>query len=303
MDRLRKSALVLSFVCLGCEAQSMGASRVTAPAVLASCDARGLEGVAHQALVERDEPGAVVVVDLVTGEELVAVSNQGGLDARVPPGSTVKAIVALAGLDAGVITAAEQLSCGGSWQGNKQRLVCHDDHGTLDLATALATSCNAYFYEVADRLGTPRIATLFEEYGLGGLAKALREAPQDKRLATSTGHGLGEVTARELAGAFRMLLRTRGPAADAVRAGMLKAVASPLGTARTSAVAGMNVAGKTGTASVAGATRNHAWFVGYAPAESPRVLVLAYVEGKGTGGSLAAPIAGRVLKSWSEHCR
>jgi cell division protein FtsI/penicillin-binding protein 2 len=50
------------------------------------------------------------------------------------------------------------------------------------------------------------------------------------------------------------------------------------------------VAGKTGTASDPGAGRIHAWFAGYAPAESPRVAIVVFLE-QGSGGRDAAPIA------------
>ncbi|MCA9720373.1 MAG: hypothetical protein KC468_37270, partial [Myxococcales bacterium] len=46
-----------------------------------------------------------------------------------------------------------------------------------------------------------------------------------------------------------------------------------------------------------------AWFVGYAPAEDPKVVVVSYVHGAGSGGELAAPIAREVLTAWSSRCR
>jgi penicillin-binding protein 2 len=46
--------------------------------------------------------------------------------------------------------------------------------------------------------------------------------------------------------------------------------------------------------------RDHAWFVAYAPAEAPRIVVAVLNEHGGHGGSAAAPIAQRVLARWSE---
>ena len=40
---------------------------------------------------------------------------------------------------------------------------------------------------------------------------------------------------------------------------------------------------------------NHAWFVGYAPADDPRVAVAVLVEHGGHGGSFAGPLARRVI--------
>lgn len=55
------------------------------------------------------------------------------------------------------------------------------------------------------------------------------------------------------------------------------------------------VAGKTGTAEVAG-RQPHSWFAAYAPADRPRVVVVAMVEEGGHGSQVAAPIVRRVLE-------
>ncbi len=91
-----------------------------------------------------------------------------------------------------------------------------------------------------------------------------------------------------------------------VRGGMADAVA--LGTATRAALKGISVAGKTGTAQVSAHSaetdsdelpkqfRSHAWFVGYAPTERPRIAFAVIVEHGGHGGSSAAPIARQVLE-------
>lgn len=80
---------------------------------------------------------------------------------------------------------------------------------------------------------------------------------------------------------------------EAVRRGLEKVVTEGTGTA--SRVQGVRVAGKTGTAQNPHG-EDHALFVCYAPAEAP-VIVLAFViENSGHGGSVAAPIAGHVLR-------
>ena len=70
------------------------------------------------------------------------------------------------------------------------------------------------------------------------------------------------------------------------------------------------VAGKTGTAQVykhsAGidadelpkAERDHAWFVGYAPVDQPRIAFAVVVEHGGHGGTSAAPIVRNVLRAF-----
>ena len=74
------------------------------------------------------------------------------------------------------------------------------------------------------------------------------------------------------------------------------------GTGTAAALANVQVAGKTGTATNP-AGRSHAWFVAFAPADAPRVAVAIVVENAGYGGVVAAPIARRVLGTALERYR
>lgn len=99
------------------------------------------------------------------------------------------------------------------------------------------------------------------------------------------------------------LNRVHNALADVVRAGTGGMARSPL----------IEVAGKTGTAQVIemkGAylkseqlsrfTRDHAWFVSYAPVQSPQVAVAVLVEHGGHGGDAAAPMAKKVFEKFVE---
>lgn len=97
---------------------------------------------------------------------------------------------------------------------------------------------------------------------------------------------------------------------DRVHEGMRAAIAEAGGTARRLATLPIAVAGKTGTAQVialdrgAGChaewCRDHAWFIGFAPVERPRVAVAVIVENGGFGASVAAPIAGALFQKYAE---
>lgn len=80
----------------------------------------------------------------------------------------------------------------------------------------------------------------------------------------------------------------------AIRSGLEAVVASERGTGRRAYVAGFPAAGKTGTAQ-AGDGVSHAWFCGYAPAAHPTVAVVVFVEHGGTGGEVAAGLAGQLF--------
>lgn len=74
------------------------------------------------------------------------------------------------------------------------------------------------------------------------------------------------------------------------------------GTGTSAQLAGVTVAGKTGTATnPSGAA--HSWFVCFAPAENPRVVVAVIVENGGYGAAVAAPIARNVLRVALSHTK
>lgn len=67
------------------------------------------------------------------------------------------------------------------------------------------------------------------------------------------------------------------------------------GTGNNARIRNVQVAGKTGTAENASG-KNHAWFVGYAPYDDPKVAVVVILEEEGSsGGSSAAPIARDIM--------
>jgi peptidoglycan glycosyltransferase len=74
------------------------------------------------------------------------------------------------------------------------------------------------------------------------------------------------------------------------------------GTGTAAQIPGVAVAGKTGTAQTASGNP-HAWFVSFAPAQSPQIVVAVVVLNGGslgseaTGGHVAAPIARAVLQA------
>ena len=84
-------------------------------------------------------------------------------------------------------------------------------------------------------------------------------------------------------------------AANDVTEGMLAAVRA--GTSTAAQLAGVDVAGKTGTAEI-GREVNTTAFIAFAPAEGPRVAIAVFLEEQdGTGGSTAAPIAREVMQA------
>ena len=68
------------------------------------------------------------------------------------------------------------------------------------------------------------------------------------------------------------------------------------GTGTRARVSGIKVAGKTGTAENEKEGKTHAWFIGFAPADNPQIVVCVMKEYSGSGGgSVCAPIASKII--------
>lgn len=88
---------------------------------------------------------------------------------QYPPGSTFKMLVGLAGLEAGAVSEQERIYCPGHFFLGKHRFNCWKagGHGNMDYRSAIAQSCDVYFYTVAQRIGIEKIAAMAHRFGLG----------------------------------------------------------------------------------------------------------------------------------------
>ena len=145
-----------------------------------------------------EESGAVVVMDVHTGEVLALVSmpafdpnefSKGikhdyyeslkankkvplmnkAIAGQYPPGSTFKMVTGLAGLKSGKFKPESRVTCHGSYQLGSHSFGCwkREGHGTLSMAEAIQQSCDVYFYTVAREIGIEALAAMSEEFGLG----------------------------------------------------------------------------------------------------------------------------------------
>ena len=89
-----------------------------------------------------------------------------------PPGSTIKPVVALAGLEHGLVTPTTTRACPGwySLPGSSHRFRDwkRSGHGSVALIEAVAQSCDIYFYALATQLGVERLQEFLGRFGLGG---------------------------------------------------------------------------------------------------------------------------------------
>jgi penicillin-binding protein 2 len=277
-----------------------------------------------------------------------------------PPGSTVKPMNALALLEAGV-GAGDRVNCNGAMRVGTGVFHCHKrgGHGPVDMKTAVAQSCDIYFYEMIRRMGYDRIAPVARAMGLGQkfelpfssqrygtvpdsawkLAKYKDRWTIADGLNASIGQGyvlanplqLAVLAARLASGrALRPSLLASQVHHDAaalpfqsehlqlVREAMWGVVnGGGTGGAARMNVPGVSLAGKTGTAQVRRITmaerrsgvlsngqlpfkmRDHALFVGFAPADNPRYAISVVLEHNGhTVRNLDTPMIGRDIMTW-----
>ena len=359
-----------------------------------------LQQIAEEALGDLD--GAVAAIDPQTGEVLALVSKPGfdpepfvggistkqyrellndpdrplynrALQGTYPPGSTIKPFMAFAGLETHEATTDTHAYCSGTFYlpNSTRKYRCHkrSGHGTVDMRSAMARSCDVFFYQLAMALGIDRVTSALGHFGFGratgidiphernGLlpsrewkARARKEVWfPGETLNIGIGQGYWQVTPLQMAQATaRLAMRGGGfqphmvhayedpltgtvtgvtpiplPPFDgdqpkdfeAVISTMESVMHEPGGTAyRVGKDAPYRIAGKTGTAQVAGLSqteegaptldstpkhlRDHAWFMAFAPVDKPRIAIAVLAEHAGHGGSVAAPVARQVMDQY-----
>ncbi|MEL7565053.1 MAG: penicillin-binding transpeptidase domain-containing protein [Dehalobacterium sp.] len=326
-----------------------------------------LEKRASELMGERN--GAVVALNPQTGEILALVSkpdfdpNEKKLqekwnelveseeDPLLPratqglyvPGSTFKVAVSLKAIEQGLGSRTFEDTGSIIIDGKRIENYGNESYGTLDLAHALAVSCNTVFATIGVELGTENLKDLAQQVGIG--KKISFDIPvsnsrfnyqnMSKTDQAAVGMGQGKILVTPLQMAMitggiankgvvmepylvdrivtanNFILKDRDPdqyfrladqgLAEQVKDMMVTVVET--GTGRNAGISGIKVAGKTGTAqnelTALGENKEHAWFIGFAPAENPQIAVAVILEYSGsTGGRGAAPIARELIVKW-----
>jgi len=293
------------------------------------------------------------------------------LRGQYPPGSTIKPVVGLAGLELQELHTHDELNCPGYYMlkndERKYRDWKKEGHRLTDLHKAITESCDVFFYDLALNLGIDNMSSYLSYFGLGkrtgidllGELAGLNPTREWKRrsrnlpwfpgetLITGIGQGFMLTTPLQLAN-MTAAIATQGKrfkpqmlrgiqneqSSPLIKTKMKNLTSVPITdeknwqtvvNAMKSVVHGVHgtargikrrlqytIAGKTGTAQVFGIAQDaeykkeeiakklqdHALFVGYAPIENPRIAVALIVENGGSGGSVAAPIARRVMDQY-----
>jgi len=248
-----------------------------------------------------------------------------------PPGSTFKLVTASAALRQDVSPRDTTFMCERLPDGrvgariNGWSRPVRDDvldthpHGTIDMHEGFVHSCNAYFAQLAVRLGPRPILDTAGRLGIL-LTPASDASGRVRDTLPQVGYGQADVVATPLrmaraaaAIASNGVLRdTRWDGngsedsptdqflgADAARllGGYMRDVVLS-GTGHVLRNNPWRVAGKTGTAELSGKP-SHSWFVGFAPfgASTKRIAFAVLIENAGYGAGSAAPAAGEIVNA------
>jgi cell division protein FtsI/penicillin-binding protein 2 len=279
--------------------------------------------------------GNVLVADPRTGRLLAAWNPRQAFEAAYPPGSTAKLFTAAAAMEEGLISPSEEIFCRRVPELLGEPFHCSHPapDGPFTLASALANSCNYFFARLSLRILSAQLAHWFAAFGLGSHPGQVRIGVDDADKARAAlGEGWVTLSSVQLLLAYSAFanrgtayrLRKGNPCGGsraATRAAPTDHADLPVpaftvrlrpetlgvlsaglegcvrfGTCQASAVQGLRIAGKTGTAAALdGSGVTHAWFVGYAPANNPQIAVVVFLE-HGTGGHDAASLAGKIFK-------
>jgi penicillin-binding protein 2 len=258
-----------------------------------------------------------------------------------PPGSTFKVVTASGILMEKVADTRTTVFCPGSFQLGQQVFRCwrRSGHGSESIVDALRDSCDVYFYQMSVRLGIDKLIKWSKELGVGertgidlpGESRGniagrewkrarLREAwYQGDTVNYSIGQGFLLMTPLQLVRTYAVFanggrlvvprlnsektpewtkVKISKANIDIVKTGIREVVR--VGTGRIAGGYGVEIAGKTGTAQNPHGN-DHAWFVGYAPADKPRYVAAALIEGGGSGSSVAGPLVAQMLAYLVEH--
>jgi peptidoglycan glycosyltransferase len=280
--------------------------------------------------------------DLVESDTSSVLLNR-ATQGLYPPGSTFKIVTALEYYrENGSAYQSYSFNCNGYYKYGDSKISCYhgSNHGSINLVTSFAKSCNSSFANIGMGLDRSQFADtldalLFNEelpltltYSKSSVTVSEDMSASDM-MQTSIGQGKTQITPMHLnmitcAIANKGILmkpyvidRVENDAGNVVKSfksdsygrlmseeesefltTLMTAVVES-GTATKLKGQSYTAAGKTGSAeynNVKG--ESHAWFTGFAPVEDPQVAVTIIVEGAGSGGDYAVPIARRIFDEY-----
>ena len=255
-----------------------------------------------------------------------------------PPASTFKIVTSVAGLESGRYTADSKVMTMNSFCYAGLCYSDHGAHGAIGFPFALAVSSNTFYYQVGLKVGPDELFKAARRMGYGqvtGIELVEEETPgllgdqawkQEvlgegwtpvDTITSAIGQGALQVTPIQMARLYaavanggwlvtphlvespteRTWIGLKPATLRVLRDGLRQVVT--IGTAKLLNDPNLPpVAGKTGTGEDP-PRPDHAWFGGYAPADKPTLVIIAFGENSGGyGGTVAAPMVKALMNTW-----
>ncbi|MFZ7133825.1 MAG: peptidoglycan D,D-transpeptidase FtsI family protein [Eubacteriales bacterium] len=258
---------------------------------------------------------------------------------RYAPGSIFKVIIAAGAIENGLESFTVEDEGKVTIDGKEFKNAGSKAYGNIGLEEALVHSSNVYYTQMGVQLGAGELKSLVERVGFNqsipfdfpvskstftyksmsetamaevGIGQGkLQVTPLHMAMITSAiankGVMMNPVIVQEVVspGGFTLLKGKYASTGEIMSAQTAQEINNMMqkvvqdGTGQKAGIQGITVAGKTGTAQNEKEDQEHAWFIGFAPADDPEIAVAVIVEYSGsTGGEIAAPIAGKIMSQW-----
>ena len=255
-----------------------------------------------------------------------------------PPASTFKIVTSVAGLESGRYSVDSKVMTMNSFCYAGLCYSDHGAHGAIGFPFALAVSSNTFYYQVGLKVGPDELFKAARRMGYGqvtGIELVEEETPgllgdqawkQEvlgegwtpvDTITSAIGQGALQVTPIQMARLYaavanggwlvtphllerptkRTWIGLKPATLQVLRDGLRQVVT--IGTAKLLNDPNLPpVAGKTGTGEDP-PRPDHAWFGGYAPADKPTLVIIAFGENSGGyGGTVAAPMVKALMNTW-----
>lgn len=317
-----------------------------------------LQKAALEAMGEKR--GVIAVYNYQTGEILCAVTTPNYDPDNVPdiegdesgayegvylnrftqvaytPGSIFKLVTAAAALEEYGEDALDfTFSCSGSYSFGADEVTCEGYHGSIDMRTALARSCNCYFAQLVEKMGGKTLQKYVDQFGItesltfdgittregsfdiggaaaveiawSGIGQHL-DLVNPARFMTFMGAIAGGGEAKEPHVVSRVHNGLGGYTAKSVSTGriMSRETARQMQKLMRNNVSsiygdgnfpGLEVCAKSGTAQVGGGRQPNATFAGFVMNEDCPLAFICMVENGGAGSDVCVPIVSKVLSA------
>lgn len=288
-------------------------------------------GIAAMACTPSFNPNQVSSYLSSNEDELINQATQG----TYAPGSIFKIVVAAAALESGV-SAGQKFTCSGSVKVGNLEIQCEtggeNGHGSIDLQEAFACSCNSYFVQLGQKIGSDAIIKTAQKFRLGEtvfenypqessghlMSQTERQGSAIGNLSIGQGETLvtplqvarmtGIIAAGGIDHGISIQMETEKQTEQVISSDTANEVSKMMElVVQKGTAAGLSLQNADGTAKAAVKTgtaeyqqgddmKTHAWMTGFTPCKEPEYIITVFVEDGDSGSAAAGPVFQKIVE-------